>query len=316
MPDHGAGRHSILPIARFASGSRRCCWTACCCGARRPQAIHKRDPGGRCFAMISTIGPLREPTRCVDLRLPVCRFSLLPGCSDLRAALGMDRAGPDEFAVESRAPLLIPPDFDLRPPQPGAPRPQEVPPPNAPARSSTPPGRASRASRRPRRFEVTRGRHPRRPQIDPNQQVQDNSMASRLLGSADSTAPDGREPRNQGAEGGLLRRIGAIKNLPPMPAPSFFGYLVSRHPGLMLLLALAIPEGRPGAAIRGRKLHPRQRHPGRRAAEPSGPGGDPDGLVQGRRRRRPARQVRYRAFSRTSDVQGHEADPPGEFSTA
>ncbi|MGH7063561.1 MAG: DUF3035 domain-containing protein, partial [Stellaceae bacterium] len=32
---------------------------------------------------------------------------------------------PDEFAVESRAPLTIPPDFDLRPPEPGAARPQE-----------------------------------------------------------------------------------------------------------------------------------------------------------------------------------------------
>ncbi len=37
----------------------------------------------------------------------------------------MDPTSPDEFAVESRAPLTIPPDFDLRPPQPGAPRPQE-----------------------------------------------------------------------------------------------------------------------------------------------------------------------------------------------
>ena len=38
----------------------------------------------------------------------------------------MDRVGPDEFAVESRAPLTIPPDYDLRPPQAGAARPQEV----------------------------------------------------------------------------------------------------------------------------------------------------------------------------------------------
>ncbi|HKS87916.1 MAG TPA: DUF3035 domain-containing protein [Stellaceae bacterium] len=51
---------------------------------------------------------------------------LLPGCSDFRQILGMDRTGPDEFAVESRAPLTVPPDFDLRPPQPGAARPQEV----------------------------------------------------------------------------------------------------------------------------------------------------------------------------------------------
>src|SRR5260370_6618494 len=51
---------------------------------------------------------------------------LLSGCTDFRRVVGMDRVGPDEFAVESRAPLTIPPEFDLRPPQPGAPRPQEA----------------------------------------------------------------------------------------------------------------------------------------------------------------------------------------------
>jgi hypothetical protein len=51
---------------------------------------------------------------------------LLAGCNDFRQAIGMDRVGPDEFAVESRAPLTIPPDYDLRPPQAGAARPQEV----------------------------------------------------------------------------------------------------------------------------------------------------------------------------------------------
>jgi hypothetical protein len=38
---------------------------------------------------------------------------------------GYDRARPDEFAVARQAPLVIPPDFSLVPPQPGAPRPQE-----------------------------------------------------------------------------------------------------------------------------------------------------------------------------------------------
>jgi DUF3035 family protein len=50
---------------------------------------------------------------------------LLPGCTDLRKAIGLEKTSPDEFAVESRAPLTMPPDFELRPPQPGAARPQE-----------------------------------------------------------------------------------------------------------------------------------------------------------------------------------------------
>lgn len=36
------------------------------------------------------------------------------------------RGAPDEFAVARRAPLSVPPDFALRPPRPGAPRPQEA----------------------------------------------------------------------------------------------------------------------------------------------------------------------------------------------
>ena len=51
--------------------------------------------------------------------------SLIAGCSDLKKSVGLEPTLPDEFAVESRAPLTIPPDFDLRPPQPGASRPQE-----------------------------------------------------------------------------------------------------------------------------------------------------------------------------------------------
>jgi hypothetical protein len=49
----------------------------------------------------------------------------LTGCSEARRALGYDKAPPDEFAVMARAPLAQPPDFTLRPPMPGATRPQE-----------------------------------------------------------------------------------------------------------------------------------------------------------------------------------------------
>ena len=37
----------------------------------------------------------------------------------------LDRQRPDEFAVQRQAPLVIPPDFSLTPPEPGAPRPAE-----------------------------------------------------------------------------------------------------------------------------------------------------------------------------------------------
>ncbi len=39
---------------------------------------------------------------------------------------GFDRARPNEFAVARQAPLVIPPDFALVPPQPGAARPQDT----------------------------------------------------------------------------------------------------------------------------------------------------------------------------------------------
>lgn len=48
------------------------------------------------------------------------------GCSNARKALGLGKSPPDEFQVMARAPLSMPPDFNLRPPEPGAPRPQEL----------------------------------------------------------------------------------------------------------------------------------------------------------------------------------------------
>jgi hypothetical protein len=50
----------------------------------------------------------------------------LSGCSDgMKKQLGLGKNPPDEFKVAERAPLSIPPKFKLRPPQPGAGRPQE-----------------------------------------------------------------------------------------------------------------------------------------------------------------------------------------------
>jgi hypothetical protein len=47
---------------------------------------------------------------------------LVTGCSSLRGG----KKSPDEFAVIKEAPLVMPPDFSLRPPRPGAPRPTEL----------------------------------------------------------------------------------------------------------------------------------------------------------------------------------------------
>lgn len=49
----------------------------------------------------------------------------LGACSNAKEQLGLERKSPDEFAVVKRAPLEMPPGFNLRPPSPGAPRPQE-----------------------------------------------------------------------------------------------------------------------------------------------------------------------------------------------
>lgn len=48
----------------------------------------------------------------------------LSACGGFREQLGMNKQSPDEFRVVSRAPLTLPPDYSLRPPEPGAPRPQ------------------------------------------------------------------------------------------------------------------------------------------------------------------------------------------------
>lgn len=50
----------------------------------------------------------------------------LAGCQSTREALGMTKVVPDEFRVVTKAPLVVPPDYALRPPSPGEPRPQEL----------------------------------------------------------------------------------------------------------------------------------------------------------------------------------------------
>ncbi len=67
---------------------------------------------------------MRNPTRITSARL-----LLASGACAMLAACGgggfLDRDRPDEFAVQRQAPLVVPPDFNLVPPAPGAPRPSE-----------------------------------------------------------------------------------------------------------------------------------------------------------------------------------------------
>ncbi len=46
------------------------------------------------------------------------------GCGISRAIGG--KSSPDEFAIATKAPLVVPPDYALRPPRPGESRPQEL----------------------------------------------------------------------------------------------------------------------------------------------------------------------------------------------
>ncbi|MEM6681130.1 MAG: DUF3035 domain-containing protein [Pseudomonadota bacterium] len=48
------------------------------------------------------------------------------GCGNARKALGMSKNSPDEFAIIRAQPLVVPPDFSLRPPRPGEKRPEDL----------------------------------------------------------------------------------------------------------------------------------------------------------------------------------------------
>ncbi len=66
----------------------------------------------------------RSMTRFVLLGLSAVALS---ACGNsLSESLGYGKEAPDEFAIVTKAPLVIPPDYSLRPPRPGAPSPLET----------------------------------------------------------------------------------------------------------------------------------------------------------------------------------------------
>jgi len=104
----------------------------------------------------------------------------LSACDSFKRAIGMERTSPDEFAVESRAPLTIPPDFDLRPPQPGASRPQEVSTANKAQQAIDNAGPGEPGKQEAGTLHFPAG------QIDPNSQIPDQSLSAKLLQTADT----------------------------------------------------------------------------------------------------------------------------------
>jgi hypothetical protein len=48
------------------------------------------------------------------------------GCAAFSQAVGSGKVAPDEFRVVAKAPLVVPPEFNLRPPRPGEARPLEL----------------------------------------------------------------------------------------------------------------------------------------------------------------------------------------------
>ena len=63
--------------------------------------------------------------RAFAVLLAIAGVAGLVGCGGVGKSLGFGKQSPDEFAVVRNAPLSLPPDYTLRPPRPGAARPQE-----------------------------------------------------------------------------------------------------------------------------------------------------------------------------------------------
>ena len=57
--------------------------------------------------------------RALMLAAVFCGGISLVGCQSIREATGVAKLPPDEFTVLTKAPLVLPPDYNLRPPQPG-----------------------------------------------------------------------------------------------------------------------------------------------------------------------------------------------------
>src|SRR5690606_34439095 len=55
----------------------------------------------------------------------------LSACGSMKQSIGPAKVAPDQFVTVASAPLVVPPEYGLTPPTPGAPRPQELAPESA-----------------------------------------------------------------------------------------------------------------------------------------------------------------------------------------
>jgi hypothetical protein len=65
-------------------------------------------------------------TKTIALVAIMAAAATASGCGTISRAIGAAKTSPDEFRVVTQAPLTLPPDYSLRPPRPGEPRPQEL----------------------------------------------------------------------------------------------------------------------------------------------------------------------------------------------
>lgn len=162
--------------------------------------------------MRATYRPFRfGPIRLLAL-LPA--LLLLAGCGEeMRKQFGLGKNAPDEFQVVRRAPLSLPPDFALRPPQPGAIRPQE--------------GSVSDQARSTVLGQTDQAQAPARPPVDPaapSSSPRSPVSASTIGGAvppartqaqpAAAARPAPEPPGPSRAEVALLRQAGAADTPP------------------------------------------------------------------------------------------------------
>jgi hypothetical protein len=80
---------------------------------------------------MASMTPSMNSTRGLVIVALLGGAAALSGCQSASHALGLSKVTPDEFRVVSKAPLVLPPDYALRPPAPGEPRAQELEPQSA-----------------------------------------------------------------------------------------------------------------------------------------------------------------------------------------